>query len=409
VRATVIDGGRVDADSVLRAIGDLIIHLSERLRGSLESSEFVRLSLRGADIENVLSHAHRAGDTEQALTVFGSLGHYWWIVGAQATATYWASRLSDAIASEDAKPETIVKASMTAAISGQAFTMLSRERVRLEAAVQLAQEIPESVAGVETMACLAMAVATSEIGSPVAMQRAEQAESMADLLGDPFAWSFAQLAIAFVHASRFETDRARAMLRRTIGSATGAGIHSLASFAWAILGHVSMYAGEYADALESYEGAIAEADALEADTKLGTSARYAAIEARLMLGEYRDAAVGLEACLDRMRHIRDGRGAILASCRLAAIELDNGDRESAEQRLGFAQSQLRIHDEEPIRASVRLTGALLDATSGRPERARRAYERAMTHIEAGGIPLGPVDIELLERVEREMMAVTNGG
>lgn len=389
---------------LISAVRNLIIELTERLRGPIDSAEYRRLVMRHADIERTLTDAAETADFESALSVFGHLGHFWWIIGARATATRWAHRLIGGDLTE-VKAETAIRALMSAAIGGHSFTAVSANKSLLLDAAAIVPQLPPNPASADALACLAMAEAVDELGSPVAAALADRAESMAQLIDEPFSQAFAQLAVAIVRMSGFDFDGAKAMFHRVLGTAEESGIATLESLTWSLLGHVNAYAQCFEEAFDCYEQGVVASTALGADSKLATSARFGAAEAKLMLSSGDELVDELESCFSSMRRIRDGRGAILAACRLAQLHIDAGSVEDAERRLGFAKAHLRVHDEEPIRVTVNLTEALLDATAGRYERAGRAFERAKGHLEAGGIPLGPVDVALYARVERELAAV----
>jgi tetratricopeptide (TPR) repeat protein len=380
-----------------RALADVADDLDAGLRTSSQLSVLRRFDALAPDIETALGEAHDDGDHELAWRIFGSLGHYWWLKQSRAHSIQWRNRVIDLARLGDVKPGIAARALFVAGASGFAFMKFADNREYLERAAEVA-DLAAPADSALIHAGLTLAHAFAGFGNIEAVEAGRRAVATAESSRDPFAISFANMALALATGGTFDFTAAIRLANRAVGAADESGAASLQALTRTMLGHLHQYLNDFDSALGAYTGSFWN-ELADDYAWLTVGARYGAAEAAQMLGDTDEALDGYQTCLQAMRSAGDARGAILASARIGVILAERDQQTAAARNIGFATAHLRFHDEEALRASVLLARAYQEALAANLDAARSDLAQADIHIAGAGSPLGPIDTGLYSKVE----------
>ncbi len=407
VRDHIDFSGFQQPSSFIRAVGDLAVGLDAELRTETQIEALRRFKLTAADLERALQSSVELGDYELAWGIYGSLGHFWWLTQQRAKSLAWEARVIPMIDPSELKPSIAIRALNAAGTSGFSYLRFSEKKHHLEKAVEIAGLHPPTVDGALAHAHLAIATAFESFADQRGVDLAAKSLLWADDLGDPFALGFAHLAKAAAAISFFDFESAVRDLNLSVGVVDELGVPSMGAFARLNLGHIHLYRREFETARAAYEESIPLAGLIDERGWVATSALYGLGEAQQALDD--DRARGTyKTALEDFRALGDARGAVLAALRIAQLETESGNPDDGNRYLGFAKGHRRFHDEAALRACVEITEAFLDNEAGRVEEARAHIVQATSLASGIGAPLGPIDSDLLLKVESSLAAASDG-
>lgn len=376
-------------------IADIVLDAGTRLETRHYHDAVDTFDRLSADIHDALTEAIDHGEATTAWRILGGIWQYWWIRRATDQATDMADRVT-AMNHTDLDWTTVVRGLNAAGVAGHSSATMADRKAHLTAAADLALTMGPGKVQSLALSNHAIASASIEPFDPSCVATAEIAHAMADAADEPYARTYALLAMGLVQRARLDLSESLRYLQRAAGSAEARGLGPLRAFAEMWTGHVAAHAEEHHRARSAYERAITCAEAsgvmwVKHISQVGLAEANHALGQPSALQMYRDAAVEL-------RSAGDLRGAAVATFRAASMEIDLGNLDRAERLLATAIPDLRQQRDTTAQASAIVTLASLDLARDDRDSAECHLSEAEELFAIGGMPPGPLTWSEMERL-----------